>query len=105
MSRIHEALKRAEREKATPHAPEPVHEPAPPAAQAAAPAPAVQPVAAVQPPAAVPPAAVAAPAPAPGPVAPLRVVPPGTALLECCRRSRWHGDTAKLFFLSARHNT
>jgi len=91
MSRIHEALKRAEREKSALRAPEASPAPAPPAAEPVSPSPAAQPVAAA--------------APAPAPVAPLRVVPPGTALLECCRRSRWYGDTSKLFFLSSRHNT
>jgi protein-tyrosine kinase len=83
MSRIHEALKRAEREKGRPRSQEAVAEPAPSAAAVVAPA-----------------AAVATQA---APIAPPRVVAP--ALLESCRRSRWQGDTSKLFFLSTRHNT
>src|SRR5208282_3125662 len=102
MSRIHEALKRAEREKGRPRPPDVVPEPAPSAAEAVAPAAAVQAAAAVQPVAV---AAAAAVATVAAPAAPLSVVAPGTALLESCRRSRWQGDTAKLFFLSERQNT
>jgi protein-tyrosine kinase len=99
MSRIHEALRRAEHEKgrATPPAPprktaaEPVPAAAAPAAApraASASAPAQAPVAAAS---------------APQTVAPL--VPADAAipsLLQSCRRSHWHEDRAKLFFLSGK---
>jgi protein-tyrosine kinase len=99
MSRIHEALRRAEHEKgrATPPAPprETAAEPVPAAA-----APAAAPRAAS---ASVPgQAPVAAPS-APQPVVPL--VPADAAipaLLQSCRRSHWNEDRSKLFFLSGK---
>jgi len=100
MSRIHEALKRAEREKGgKPHAAD--SEPAPPAAAkvtpAAAPAAAVHPAAPAT-------FASAAAAQAPAVAAPPQLAP-APSLLESCRRTRWQGDSSKLFFLHSRHNT
>jgi len=95
MSRIHEALKRAEREKGGPRPQAAEAAPAPTAVQPA-PTPGPSVAAAVI-------AAAAAVAPAAVPVIAPRVAAP--ALLESCRRLRWQGDTSKLFFLSARHNT
>ena len=106
MSRIHEALKRAEREKGGPRPQDAAAEPAPSAAAAAAPAAAVQPAPAAAAPAARSfAAAVAAVTPQALPVAPPRVTAPVPALLESCRSTNWQGDTSKLFFLSRRHNT
>ena len=106
MSRIHEALKRAEREKGGPRPQDAAAEPAPPATAAASPAAAVQPAPAAGAPAARSiAAAVTAVAPQAVPVAAPRVAAPAPALLESCRRLRWQGDASKLFFLSTRHNT
>jgi len=89
MSRIHEALKRAEREKGKGLAPQvadaPVVATAPPA-----PPPAGSPLAAAMT------AAVAA-APAAVPVALPHSVP---APIETCRRTHWQEDVSRLFFLS-----
>jgi len=93
MSRIHEALKRAEREKGKRHAPETVDATvvaAAPPVQAPAPA-AGSPLAAALT------AAVAAAPPAP-PVAPQASTP---SPLETCRHAHWHEDVSKLFFLSS----
>lgn len=102
MSRIHEALKRAEREKGrgAPTAP-PQPEAAKPsaAASAAAPAPAV--VSSLAASAAAPAVAVAAPAAQPvAPAAPAEAAKP--PLLESCRRAQWHEDRSKLFFLGGK---
>ena len=107
MSRIHEALKQAERVKGrgTASAPaaaplaEPLAEPladVDPAAPAAAPVSAASPApaSAVAVAAAAQPASLAAPAPASVP-----------ALLASCRRSHWHEDRAKLLFLSGKGHT
>jgi len=107
MSRIHEALKRAEREKGRP--PAQVAEPADEAVQvadvAAAPAPAAPPAAAT----AAPPRAAASTARVtPARQAPAKIVPPLTpipALLESCRRLHWNGDHSKLFFLNSKAPT
>lgn len=97
MSRIHEALKRAEREKGKSLLPEEVAETAAPRAAAAAAAPALAPS-----PAPLPVAA----APAAAPAARTAVAPPShqplPALLECCARPVWHEDRSKLFFLGSR---
>jgi protein-tyrosine kinase len=105
MSRIHEALKRAEREKGRGIAQAPPRESAAEPAAAAA-APAVAAPAAVSAPAPSPAVAVAAAGPAPQPVAavaPAEGVAP--ALLESCRRPHWHEDSAKLYFLAGKGNS
>ena len=94
MSRIHEALKRAEREKGRAPLPPP---------QAVDEAPAAVPQGGTATPAApiaAPQGAKTAAASASLPVAP----PPATvpAPLESCRRTHWHEDVAKLFFLSGK---
>lgn len=103
MSRIHEALKRAEREKgrgAPPAPPQPAA-PEPAAAAPAAAAPAVASSAA-----AAPAAAVAMPAPAVQPLAPVApVVATAPALLDSCRRPHWHEDRTRLFFLGGKRNS
>jgi len=104
MSRIHEALKRAEREKGGPRPQAAEAEPGPSAAAVATPAAAVQPAATASAAASIA-AAVTAAAPEDMPVAAPRVASPAPALLESCRRLRWRGDASKLFFLSTRHNT
>jgi len=102
MSRIHEALRRAEHEKSKGAHPAATQ---PPAAEPVAAAPAVAPAAPAAAPVAAS-AAAAAPAVAPTPVAaPAPDAPAQTAapsLLEACRRTHWHEDPAKLFFLSAK---
>jgi len=103
MSRIHEALKRAEREKGKAPARETVAPqggaaPAGPqsnVAAAAAPAPATAAPAPAA--AAVPIAAVAQPA---VPVATPQ--PAAPSVLDSCRRAHWNEDRAKLFFLSGK---
>jgi len=113
MSRIHEALKRAEREKGRSPAPspraadEPSAAPAPAAvsqggaAAAAAPAPAASSPQAVSHVAAVPQIATAA-ASAPA-VAPITSPEGNTpAQLASCRRTHWHEDVSRLFFLAGR---
>ena len=113
MSRIHEALRRAEQEKGKSRSPvaDPDSEKAAPVARAPAtspaPAPAAEPAAA--PPsakqspagaAAVLAAASAAVAPAQAaPLPPAAQRPPGLALLDSCRRPLWLGDASKLLFL------
>ena len=103
MSRIHEALKRAEREKGRPPRPATVEPDAPSVSAASAPA-ATAPAPAASSPAVASPLAAAmaaaAAAPAAAPVAP----PPGTApaQLASCRRTHWHEDVSKLFYLSGK---
>jgi len=107
MSRIHEALKRAEREKSGLRPDAAAAEPAPRAAAATSPAAAVQPAPAANASAAASAiaAAVTPGAPQAMPVAAPWVASPAPALLESCRRLRWQGDASKLFFLNTRHNT
>ncbi|HMD31726.1 MAG TPA: CpsD/CapB family tyrosine-protein kinase [Candidatus Acidoferrales bacterium] len=105
MSRIHEALKRAEREKGRAPAQEP--EPAPaaaaPAAAPAAPArPLESPTAATVITRIETPAVPAAPA---RPAAPSPSRPALPALLEGCRQTRWQSDASKLFFLNGKNQT
>ena len=96
MSRIHEALKRAEREKGRAPAAETPAEPAAVAPKAVAPAPAPSPSAATPVSVAIAAAAAAAPASLPAPVAHTDA----PSQLASCRRAHWHEDAAKLFFLS-----
>jgi len=99
VSRIHEALKRAEREKGRAPAAKTPAEPASVAPKSPAPAPppsssgGATPVAAAL-------AAATASAPASLPIAvPLTDLP---AQLASCRRAHWHEDASKLLFLSGR---
>ena len=103
MSRIHEALKRAEREKGRAQRPPQDAEPASPVAApvstAAAPAPA--PSASSAPASSVAAAlasAAAAPAPAPGAAPPAGAPSP----LPSCRHAHWHEDVSKLLFLGGK---
>ncbi len=104
MSRIHEALRRAEREKGR-TAPQPAATEPAPAAPAAVVSPSPSPIAAS--PTAVsasaPAAVAAALALAAPPLAPPTPAEPAIpALLQSCRRPHWHEDRAKLFFLSGK---
>ena len=105
MSRIHEALKRAEREKGRLPAPvpqvTPVAEPVREPVREVDPIPAPDSVAA---PAAVAPAASAAATVAPAvPIVPPRVDLP--SLLASCRRPHWNEDKSRLFFLNSKGPT
>lgn len=109
MSRIHEALKRAEREKSRPRLPEATAErpDAAPSAAAAAPAPIAPPVSqsTVAVPAPPPPQTKFAAVQAAAAAAPATVPPPASNLpapLHSCRRAHWHEDVSKLFFLSGK---
>ena len=119
MSRIHEALKRAEREKGRAggaQPPEPVSEAASPSPAVA---PEIAPAPAAGPGASTPSAPVAAPATTPAnavpstaattvmaraaAIAPSRAAMP--SMLDACRRVAWQGDASKLFFLSRKSQT
>ena len=104
MSRIHEALRRAEHEKSKgtqpATAPSAVPADTPDRGPVAA-APAVVPAAPAAPaPAAAAPALAMAAAPEAAPDPAALPVPPALSLLDSCRRTHWHENPAKLFFLN-----